>query len=308
MVSFLLTERISSYQFSVIWRHIQYMGWMFKLGTYYSPDSTHIGTSTDVAAYFDLPVTNPRCSQRNKTHRDLLLRKLFQHAPTPRQIEPLSPLVSPLPEEPASLEDVDEGARAYIKKKPPRKSTNRIDLPSPRACAVLREELPALEKLRKRHAASFRDWAFLLATGHSLLLYGFGSKRELLLDFSATLREEGECLVVDGYDHRFDAALLLDAIHPTPRSSLLEKAKSVAARYRSSPDPLFLLVHNIDRLKTPLVQETLADLHHHSKSPEGRTMIRIVASVDHVDASLSLWDAPTLHKFAWVSPPSAHHP
>ena len=45
------------------------------------------------------------------------------------------------------------------------------------------------------------EWTFLLSTNHSLILYGFGSKRDLLNDFAKReLSIRGIVLVMIGYD------------------------------------------------------------------------------------------------------------
>ena len=45
------------------------------------------------------------------------------------------------------------------------------------------------------------EWTFLLSTNHSLILYGFGSRRDLLNDFAEReLSIHGNVLVMDGYD------------------------------------------------------------------------------------------------------------
>jgi origin recognition complex subunit 2 len=59
----------------------------------------------------------------------------------------------------------------------------------------------------------FDEWQFLMATNHSLLLYGFGSKRQLLNDFAQqNLKKEGYVLVLDGFDPIITVDAILDLL------------------------------------------------------------------------------------------------
>mmetsp|Transcript_47803 Transcript_47803/g.57868 ORF Transcript_47803/g.57868 Transcript_47803/m.57868 type:complete len:256 (+) Transcript_47803:3-770(+) len=94
---------------------------------------------------------------------------------------------------------------------------------------------------------------------------------------------------------------------------LVARAASIGRRFKafsSLSPPLFLVVHNIDgpALQDFTVQRALAELLVQSRGRCQRrddydvscAMIRLVASVDNVDASGLLWDTATLDKFAWI--------
>ena len=71
--------------------------------------------------------------------------------------------------------------------------------------------------------------------------------------------------------------------------------------------PIFLVVHSLDGfLRTDRAQESLATLVQHSVAPDscGVSAIRLVASIDHVDAGAALWSGggggDVRHQFRWI--------
>ena len=116
-------------------------------------------------------------------------------------------------------------------------------------------------------------------------------------------------------------------------SKVLGRAVAISKQLaKQHPRPIYLVVHSIDgiNLQNQVAQEALANLvwnsqtlvdeeqsdlmEKHSLSSVGNNdnqkhvtraipsrVIRLIASVDHVDASSSLWDSSTLNKFSWVS-------
>lgn len=57
-----------------------------------------------------------------------------------------------------------------------------------------------IAKIELKHKTQFKEWAFLLQTNHSLLFYGFGSKRKLLDDFAnEELSKGGYVANIQGY-------------------------------------------------------------------------------------------------------------
>ncbi|KAL7508099.1 hypothetical protein ACHAXN_005191 [Cyclotella atomus] len=165
----------------------------------------------------------------------------------------------------------------------------------------------------------FRDWSFSLSTGHSILMYGLGSKRDVLESFGVALAAEGNVISINGYDAAMNLTELFDILiqivtseeESTPfdepdvsvnqtevRKEWVKKAAFVAERY-SDDRPLFLLIHNIDgeKLSSLCAQEALATLTKASKR-NGQPNIRIVASIDDVNRSM-FWDPTIEHKFNW---------
>ena len=191
-------------------------------------------------------------------------------------------------------------------------------------------QIPALDE---RYESDFDEWKFLLSTNHSLLLFGFGSKRSILNDFAeAVLPIEGDVLTLDGFDRTINIDEILTALvqlylgghEPRPRpSTSREKALGlgIVPPTQGSPDvvrralaiseriaatrsaPLYLVLHNIDGvgLRYHNAQDALAILIAGSIGKRGSRMIRLASSVDHVNASAMLWTTQTRAAFGWVS-------
>ena len=77
-------------------------------------------------------------------------------------------------------------------------------------------------------------------------------------------------------------------------------------------NPIYVVIHNIDglKLRSHDCQSTLAALVTYSQVNNdlsfvhedlfNERILRLVASIDHVDASLHLWDVDLLEQFSWV--------
>jgi len=168
---------------------------------------------------------------------------------------------------------------------------------------------------------SFLKWKFLLSTNHSLLFYGFGSKRNLLNQFAKdTLETAGDVLAIDGFDQDVTVERILDLMvtiflnneEPPPCFSqnnyMEETAKRKIGVYPSIPlisenidltrataisraisriqtkrkRPLYLIIHNIDSFRSRPAQDALAALLIHSSSVTDND-IRTIRLVSSVD-------------------------
>ena len=213
--------------------------------------------------------------------------------------------------------------------------------PDPKACvdslrSIQWDEACGENDVSARHRAHFSDWRFLLSTNHSLLLYGFGSKRALLDRFGEEeLSKEGDTLHIGAYDHSVTIDRLLDVLVDQLLGGLAYadrmRLKSEAFRGRSSgmdkitsvrappaavqraveisikiastcSRPVYIVLHNIDGpgLRNQAAQEALSSLSAHSII-NGIRMIRIAGSVDHINAAVVLWNKRISKDFAWVS-------
>ena len=200
-----------------------------------------------------------------------------------------------------------------------------------------------------------------MATHHSLLFHGFGSKRQLLQDFAKEeLRKEGDIVIFKGYDKQLNIKELLDVLvynylngrdpfqeilqenhmesittsrlniqappclvwnplldfstkqvgvtPPTTKCSIeVQRAIAIAKKLQSRSRPIYIIMHNIDgpALRNHVAQECLAALTAHSAGIEkeggsGFRSIRLVASVDHINAASVLWDTKISSNFSWV--------
>ena len=87
-------------------------------------------------------------------------------------------------------------------------------------------------------------------------------------------------------------------------------AKALGDRH---PRPIYLVIHNIDGvgLRNEDAQRALSVLVVHSNVANGpkrdeivvedRRIVRIAASLDHVDVPILLWDIETMNNYSWVS-------
>jgi origin recognition complex subunit 2 len=209
-------------------------------------------------------------------------------------------------------------------------------LPSIQECIKGIEEYPLDQvfAIEKAYKSSFEDWRFLLSTNHSLLFFGAGSKRNLLNQFcEQELDKEGYALAIDGFDSHVTVegildllvTLFLDGKEPIPMASLeagdhqrvgisnpwkahelVERAivvsRALAHAATNSLVPIFLVIHNLDgeSFRNTLAQESLAALLVNSTVANGVASVRLVASVDHVDASALLWNVSSSANFAWI--------
>ena len=87
----------------------------------------------------------------------------------------------------------------------------------------------------------------------------------------------------------------------------VERAKAIACAIAKAQGkelyPIFLVVHNLEGagLRNRLAQEILSTLVAEAKVQQsGVNVIRLVASIDHVDASSMLWSVNTVDKFRWM--------
>ena len=232
----------------------------------------------------------------------------------------------------------------------------KLKWPSARDCveaakAVSRKHGPKVELGRERNDQFLEnhgaEWKFLLATNHSLLLHGVGSKKRLLEDFAASeLKTHGDILTLNGYDPSINITQILDILvtlflngvepssvptnqitpevrecgigllrTPNQLTSIIVRrsmaiAKALGERH---PRPIYLVIHNIDGigLRNEDAQRAVSVLALYSNvvdcpkreqgAVEDKRVVRIVASSDHVDAPMLLWDLETINNFSWVS-------
>ena len=235
-------------------------------------------------------------------------------------------------------EDFNEADQYFTRKQPTKKKARKGDIPLAgdipsadlkpagndivvptikecvREVRAMHDASGADEAFYEHEAANFHEkfpeWSFYMATKQSILLYGLGSKRELMASFSDFLADEGDVISLDGYDPSVNLNEFMDVFtqlfcnsETIGGASMADRATACARRYAAlKTRPLHVLINNIDgtAMRSHLVQETLANLTHYSDK-DGAPMIRIAASVDDVSASLYLWKPQIDAKFDWVS-------
>lgn len=163
--------------------------------------------------------------------------------------------------------------------------------------------------LKDLHKRSFDQWVFELEEGFNICLYGYGSKRELVLEYAEYLYQHAsrqpKILVVNGYT----PALTLKDILTTISTNLLPKSQatklpaqpaalleSLLATFTASPPatPIYLFINSIDAapIRKGSIQTALARLASHPS-------ISIVATADTPNFSL-MWDISLRTQFHFL--------
>lgn len=155
--------------------------------------------------------------------------------------------------------------------------------------------------IRRELRSRMGRWWAALRAGSSLLLYGYGSKRDVLEEFRMGWTSDGGCVTVDGLLPGVTARGVLQAAAAALRRSkpqvlrsqskeeLLELVAAEAGRSK-----LYVIVNNLDGpgLRDAASQRLLSQL---AVQPH----VHLVASVDHVNFPV-MWDLQTRDRFAWV--------
>ncbi|PON79311.1 Origin recognition complex, subunit [Trema orientale] len=175
-----------------------------------------------------------------------------------------------------------------------------------------------IEELMSSYKTMYPRWVFEIRCGFGLLMYGFGSKKALIEDFASTALTEYSVFVINGYLHSINMKQVLIALAELVWDQLRTKRKNPSGNLSRGQQPfnsrsmddllafldeplaeendgfICIVVHNIDGpgLRDSETQQILARLASCSR-------IRIVASIDHVNAPL-LWDKKMVHtQFNW---------
>ncbi|KAF9919627.1 Origin recognition complex subunit 2 [Linnemannia zychae] len=160
-----------------------------------------------------------------------------------------------------------------------------------------------IEMLRLLYEEQFSQWFFELVSGFNLLIYGYGSKRQLLTQFATSMLTDAPLIIVNGYFPTVTIKEILDKISSTalsysgPTGTLQEQVAFIRA-YFAQPDraisKLYLLIHNIDgtALRAEKAQSALSLL---ASCPQ----IHLIASIDHINANI-LWDTVKSARFNWI--------
>lgn len=155
-----------------------------------------------------------------------------------------------------------------------------------------------IKALHDLHAKSFNQWEFELSQDFNLCVYGWGSKRSLLMRFADHIYNsqavaKPKIVVINGYVHNLTIRDVLNTIAAaislssqkmgSQPAEMLENL--VALLEEDKSQDITVIVHSIDRapLRRPTTQAILSRLSAHPQ-------IRLVASADHPSFPL-LWDS-----------------
>ncbi|XP_009072933.1 PREDICTED: origin recognition complex subunit 2, partial [Acanthisitta chloris] len=158
-----------------------------------------------------------------------------------------------------------------------------------------------IKELNQQHESLFSKWLLQLHLGFNILLYGLGSKRDLLEKFRTSLLQDSVHLVVNGYFPSITVKSILNSIteevldHVGTFRSPLDQLEFIIERFKEDSSlELYVLIHNLDSqmLRGERSQHILAQL---SSLPS----IYLIASIDHINAPL-MWDQAKLSLYNWL--------
>ncbi|XP_034936383.1 origin recognition complex subunit 2 isoform X2 [Chelonus insularis] len=142
-------------------------------------------------------------------------------------------------------------------------------------------------KLNENHKSMFPMWYQILEEGYSLLLYGLGSKRNLINDFHKEVISDYPTLIVNGFFPSLTIKDILDGIitelieteclaNPSECINIIEETMAANPENR-----LYVLIHNIDgqMLRSTKAQDVLSRL-------AAIENVHLVTSIDHINAPL----------------------
>lgn len=161
-----------------------------------------------------------------------------------------------------------------------------------------------LEFLNSIHERSFPQWDFELSQNFNICLYGWGSKRELLMSYANHIyaqNNEAKIVVVNGYNQSTSMRDVLNTIFsliPNAPKKLGTQPSEVLDRlltHLSTSDVrITLLIHSLDGqpIRRAATQSLFARLAAHPQ-------ISIIASTDHPSFPL-LWDSSARTSFNFL--------
>ncbi|XP_023171405.2 origin recognition complex subunit 2 [Drosophila hydei] len=156
----------------------------------------------------------------------------------------------------------------------------------------------AINAIMEEYRSYFAKWMCILNEGFNILLYGLGSKRQLLQSFHRDILAQQTVLVINGFFPSLTLKDVLDSITseildagPSPANAH-EAVDMIEEEFALIPEAhLYLIVHNLDgaMLRNVKSQAILSRL---ARVPN----IHLLASIDHINTPL-LWDQNKLSNF-----------
>ncbi|PMD43687.1 ORC2-domain-containing protein [Hyaloscypha variabilis F] len=165
-----------------------------------------------------------------------------------------------------------------------------------------------IEYLEDLHAESFNQWHFELSQDFNICLYGWGSKKSLLMKFADHIYQaqsdhtKAKIVVVNGYVHNLTLKDILNtiAVSITERGYKLGSQPAdmldnlLALLEKDKAHDITLIIHSIDRvpLRRQTTQTLLSRLASHPQ-------VHLIASADHPSFPL-LWDSSLRSTYNFV--------
>ncbi|XP_029394935.1 origin recognition complex subunit 2 [Mus pahari] len=170
---------------------------------------------------------------------------------------------------------------------------------------LLRKFVPSfsaeIEQLNQQHEKLFHKWMLQLHLGFNIVLYGLGSKRDLLEKFRTTMLQDSIHVVINGFFPGVSVKSILNSItedvlsHMGTFQSVLDQRDWIIDRFKEDSSlELFLLIHNLDSqmLRGDNSQQILGQL-------SSLHNVYLIASIDHLNAPL-MWDHAKQSLYNWL--------
>ncbi|XP_072274828.1 origin recognition complex subunit 2 [Pyxicephalus adspersus] len=158
-----------------------------------------------------------------------------------------------------------------------------------------------LHYLNKKYEALFYKWMLQLHLGFNIILFGLGSKRNLIEKFRTSMLQDSLHIVVNGFFPGITIKSILNSIteealgHTGTFRSPLDQMDFIIQKFKNDGSlVLYLLIHNLDShmLRGDKSQQVLGQLASISN-------IHVVASIDHINAPL-MWDQSKQSLYNWL--------
>ncbi|XP_078536313.1 origin recognition complex subunit 2 isoform X2 [Lissotriton helveticus] len=158
-----------------------------------------------------------------------------------------------------------------------------------------------LKSLNQKHEALFYKWMLQLHLGFNIILFGLGSKRNLLEKFRTSLLQDSPHIVINGFFPSITIKSILNSIteevldHMGTFRNPMDQLEFIIKSFRKDTSlDLYLLIHNLDSqmLRGDKTQQVLGQL---AAVPN----IHLIASIDHINAPL-MWDQSKQSLYNWL--------
>ncbi|XP_049743748.1 origin recognition complex subunit 2 isoform X2 [Elephas maximus indicus] len=158
-----------------------------------------------------------------------------------------------------------------------------------------------LRQLNQQYEQLFHKWMLQLHLGFNIVLYGLGSKRDLLERFRTTMLQDSVHVVINGFFPGISVKSVLNSIteevldHVGTFRSVLDQLDWILNKFKEDSSlELFLLIHNLDSqmLRGDKSQQIIGQL-------SSLRNIYLVASIDHLNAPL-MWDHAKQSLYNWL--------
>nr|XP_020022463.1 origin recognition complex subunit 2 isoform X2 [Castor canadensis] len=157
------------------------------------------------------------------------------------------------------------------------------------------------QQLSQQYEKLFPKWMLQLHLGFNIVVYGLGSKRDLLERFRTTMLQDSIHVVINGFFPGITVKSILNSIteevlnHMGTFRSVLDQLDWIINKFKEDSSlHLFLLIHNLDSqmLRGDNSQQIIGQL-------SSLRNIYLIASIDHLNAPL-MWDHAKQSLYNWL--------